>query len=114
MDEEYLGDSYDLVKRFLGRALSKVAKLYAHQDFIPTGIQEKYFKLTKIPILPRSPKGRFGILLDPDTGVTNIGSATRRYVPLQFIVDLQGKQLPHYIVCYDQSFHRKRDPKRKA
>ena len=106
MDQRYLGDSYDLVKRFFCQILSPIASLYAHEKFVPPGIREAYTKLTGIQVFGTRPEGRFGVLLDPDTGATD-GHVTRKHASLQFIADVNREFRPAYIVCFDQSYHRK-------
>jgi hypothetical protein len=109
MHEKYLGDSYDFAKRFLGEALSPIARLYAHPDFVPASIRERYTQVTRTPIFPNErPQDRFGVLLDPDTGVA-LGAATRRHASLSSIIEINSELGPDYIVCYDQSYHRKHD-----
>jgi hypothetical protein len=118
MHEKYLGDSYDLVKRFFCQSLGPVAPLYAHQNFVPSAIRDKYKAVTTIPILGERPQGGFGVLLDPDTGVClpaqKPSGATARYVSLPFIVELNRKLRPYYIVCFDQSYYRKHELSREA
>jgi hypothetical protein len=119
MDKEYLGDSYDLVKRFLCEALAPIARLYAYPDFVPPGLRDAYTTLTTIPILDAARReGRFGLLLDPDTGIPlptqKLVGATGRHASLPFIVQLNNDLGPEYIVCYDQSYHRKHELGREA
>jgi hypothetical protein len=105
MDESYLGDSYDLVKRFFRQILDPIAPLYAHPQFVPTPIREAYMAATTIPIFGARPESSFGILLDPDKGVS-LRHATRKHAPLPLIVELHQRLGPKYIVCFDQSFNR--------
>ena len=110
MDESYLGDSYDLVKRFLCQTLYPIAPLYAHPQFVPSAIREAYVAVTTIPILGVPPQSSFGILLDPDKGVC-LGRASSKRAPLSLVVELHHKFCPKYIVCFDQSFNRNLDLK---
>jgi hypothetical protein len=112
VDEKFLGDSYDLVKRFFCETLGPIAKLYAHPKFVPPAICERYTRVTKIPIYGSRPVDPFGILLDPDKGVS-LEAATRRHVSLNFIVGLLETDQPSYIVCYDQSFQRQGDKRKQ-
>jgi hypothetical protein len=106
MHEKYLGDSYDLVKRFLCQTLSPIARLYAHWKFVSQEIQEKYTTVTTIPILgSERPQETFGLLLDPDTGFTQ-GRATSKHVSPKFMTDVNNTLRPEYIVCFDQSSRR--------
>jgi hypothetical protein len=122
MKEKYLGDSYDLVKRFFSQVLDPIARLYAHPKFVPREIHDLYTKITKLPILPETgPDGRFGIVLDPDTGVRlpakvpddTVHRVSPRHVTLQFIVDLNIERHPEYMICFDQSYWRKHELDRK-
>jgi hypothetical protein len=120
--ECYLGDSYDLVKRFWSKSLEPIGPLYAHPKFVPSAIYAKYTAVTSVPILGTRPEGHCGILLDPDTGVplpsSSSHSATRSHASLQFIVDLTRELHPDYMICFDQSYHRKhalnRDEQKEA
>jgi hypothetical protein len=112
MNEKYLGDSYDFVKRFICSTLAPIAALYAHERFVPGAIRERYTKITGIPMLSEYSKGGFGVLLDPDTGVClpeqkPLVGATRSHISLEFIINLNNERHPDYIVCFDQSCHRK-------
>ena len=115
MKDIYLGDSYDLVKRFLRDSLESVAPLYAHPDFVPAKIRADYTKLTLIPIfdIAQHPSGDFGLLLDPDTGIPlpkAIGRKTSRaHATLEFIVEINQELHPKYMICFDQSHHRVAD-----
>src|SRR5579863_1073323 len=108
MDESYLGDSYDLVKRFFCKTLYPIAPLYAHPQFVPSEIREAYLAATTIPIFDGPPQSSFGILLDPDKGVC-LGRATGKHASLSLIVELYENLAPKYIVCFDQSFSRNLD-----
>jgi len=110
MDESYLGDSYDLVKRFFCQTLYPIAPLYAHAQFVPSEIREAYVAATTIPFFSVPPQGPFGILLDPDKGVC-LGRATRKHASLSLIVELHQRFCPKYIVYFDQSFNRNLDLK---
>jgi hypothetical protein len=110
VDQKYLGDSYDLVKRFWCQTLELIAPLYAHSRFVPALIRDDYTALTSIPILETRPIGRFGILLDPDTGIplpaASLGGATSSHASLPFLLKLNQEFNPDYIICFDQSHHR--------
>jgi len=109
--KEYLGDSYDIVKRFWAESLRSFGQLYAHSRFVPQEIRGQYTAVTSIPILNASPRTPFGILLDPDTGIPlpteSTQKATSKHAPLRFIVNLNDEFSPKYMICFDQSYHRK-------
>lgn len=112
MNKEYLGDSYDLVKRFWSENLRSVAQLYACPKFVPQTIQPDYTTLTSIPILnpDRLPERPFGIMLDPHTGiplpVEGSADASASHVSLSYILQINEKFRPLYMICFDQSYHR--------
>jgi len=68
MREDYLGDSYDLVKRVWCQTLRDIAPLYAHPRFVPQELQTKYTAVTGIPILQSAHESSFGILLRSSYG----------------------------------------------
>lgn len=115
MRDKYLGDSYDLVKRFWAESLRAVGPLYAHPRFVPTAIRTRYTAVTRVPILDpaRPPNPPFGVLLDPHTGIplpTASGSeATASHAPLPFIVRVNAALRPTYLVCFDQGYHRRHE-----
>jgi hypothetical protein len=108
----YLGDSYDLVKRFWAESLQPLARLYAHPRFVPTAIRTRYTAVTAIPVLdPDKPPVRpFGLLLDPHTGIPlpaeSPAEASASHAPLEFIVGVNAALHPEYMICFDQSYHR--------
>ena len=126
MRRKYLGDSYDLVKRTFAGALGPIAPLYAHPQFVPADIRADYTVITAIPILGSRPAGEFGLLLDPHTGVPLPTARTQRptpsYAPVGFIASLAEELRPTYLICFDQSYHRRpgfgsaaqREAKRRA
>ena len=113
MRDIYLGDSYDLVKRFWFENLSSIAPLFAHPKFVPSRIRDRYTTLTKIPILDFAslPNNPFAIFLDPHTGIPlpteSLGGATVSHASLPFIVEIIKKYHPSYMICFDQSYHRR-------
>ena len=125
MKPAYLGDSYDIVKRFWSESLRSVAPLYAHPRFVRPEIQTQYTAVTSILILSSTPEKPFGILLDPNTGIPlpekQLNDATASYASLPFLVSTNAQFHPDYMICFDQSHHRRhklskraqRDTKRK-
>jgi len=113
MRAKYLGDSYDLVKRFWSESLRDVAPLFAHPRFVPQAIRAQYTGVTSIPILCSPPNRPFGILLDPDTGIPlpdrPLKQATASHAPLLFLVQTIAELHPDYMVCFDQSYHRRHE-----
>jgi hypothetical protein len=123
MNQKYLGDSYDIVKRFLAEGLRPIAPLFADSRFIPEMISASYSLVTAMPIL--NPKGLlpqkpFGILLDPNTGIPLpsglVQYTTVKHASLDYIVRIYDELNPEYLICFDQSYHRKHElskPKQK-
>ena len=94
MHERYLGDSYDIVKRFWAETLSPVAPLFAHPRFIPADLQKRFSKFTKIQIWPADQTANtpYSLLLDPHTGIPLPDAANQRerisHSPINFIAEL--------------------------
>lgn len=113
MRDIYLGDSYDLVKRYWREQLGCMAALYAHARFIRPSLHARFTMLTTIPILnlKQLPNTPFGLLLDPHTGVPLPDDSTKKvsiaYAPLPYIVEISTQLMPQYMICFDQSIHRK-------
>ncbi|HWZ46057.1 MAG TPA: hypothetical protein VNW97_21470 [Candidatus Saccharimonadales bacterium] len=110
MRDIYLGDSYDLVKRFWSESLRSIAPLYAHERFVPAAIRTEYAKVTSIPVFELPPDNPFGILLDPDTGIPlptdSVKGVNASHASLPFILQLSASLRPMYVICFDQSYHR--------
>lgn len=120
MREIYLGDSYDIVKRFWADALKSLAPLYSHSRFVPIGIRQRYTTLTSIPILDSDtlPGSHFSLLLDPDVGIPlsseGCGRPSNSHAPLSFIAQLNEQLSPMCMICFDQSYHRRHELTREA
>lgn len=127
MHPEYLGDSFDIVKRFWADHLCAVAPLFAHPKFVPPEIREQYCRMIGAALLPgERPPGPFGLFLDPDTGIplptSSSTSVTAAHAPLSFVVGEFRRLRPTYAICFDQSHDRgsglsgqeQRDCKRRA
>jgi hypothetical protein len=66
---QFLGDSYDAVKRLWQETLVEWAPLLAEPSFIPEDIQRDFTALTRIPVLANRRPPIYSILNDPDTGI---------------------------------------------
>ena len=128
MREEFLGDSYDLVKRFWASSLKGIAPLWAHPHFVPSELRPNFKKATTIPVLALEPpisksgvvaRGAtmvfpaedFGLLLDPDSGIPlAVDHPTNRvHCSVNFIEQLfEAHPNLTYVVCFDQSHDRSR------
>jgi hypothetical protein len=69
MKRDYLGDSYDAVKRLWQQVLAEWATLYAEPQFLPQDLREDFTRLTGIPLLTGRHPRDYSILNDPDTGI---------------------------------------------
>ncbi len=114
MRDIYLGDSYDIVKRFWACALRHVAPMYAHPRFVPADLCPQFSQLTTIPILDpdHPPDGPFGLLLDPHTGIPLPDARCQKVsialAPVSFIAELFTNLAPAFITCFDQTHDRHR------
>lgn len=110
MRDKYLGDSYDIVKRFWAENLRAIAHLYAHPKFIPAEIRLQYTAATSISVFESGMASAFGILLDPHTGIRlpskSSNGATASHATLPFIAQVFEELQPKYVICFDQSYHR--------
>ena len=119
MKGKYLGDSYDLVKRFWSENLRLVAPLYAHSKFVTKSISAQYTKITSIPILNEKalPQEPFGLLIDPHTGIPlptdSQTEPSASHAPLSFLIKAHDELHPKYMICFDQSNHRRHELSRK-
>jgi len=110
--KKYLGDSFDIVKRFFAERLATVAPLLAHPRFVPTEIRPAFEKMTRMRVLgaTEAPTQPFGLFLDPHTGIplpaAALRTATVSHAPLQFIADEFARLKPRYVICFDQSHDR--------
>jgi hypothetical protein len=115
MRRDFLGDSYDAVKRMWHDILAAWVPLYAEPRFIPENLRSEFTLLTRIPMLSGKPKGQFSILNDPDTGIRLPGEENqaerRTHIAISTIADqLQGGAL--CVITFDQSDYRNKGMKR--
>jgi hypothetical protein len=108
MRHEFLGDSYDAVKRLWCQLLGSWATVYAHPRFIPLDLRTAYTHLTKIEMLPDKPRGAFSILNDPDTGITTKAqpSSCATHVSIEQIAYQCRSSGARCVTTFDQSFKR--------
>ena len=110
MKHDYLGDSYDAVKRLWQEALSEWAPLYAEPRFIPKDLQEKFSRLTGVPMLGDAPSGPSSILNDPDTGIRlpdeDNQTESRTHIVLPTIRKQLQRHAARAVITFDQSDYR--------
>ena len=113
MKREYLGDSYDAVKRLWQQVLLDWAPLYAEPRFIPKDIQDEFSCLTCIPMLSEAPSEPYSILNDPDTGIRLPAERnqveSRTHITLRTIRDQLQRPGLRVVITYDQSDYRQSD-----
>lgn len=69
MKRQFLGDSYDAVKRLWQETLVEWAPLLAESRFIPEDIRSDFTAFTRIPVISNNRPPIYSILNDPDTGI---------------------------------------------
>jgi hypothetical protein len=110
MKRDYLGDSYDAVKRLWQQIFEDWAPLYAEPRFIPQELQDDFTRLTRIPMLSRATLGPHSILNDPDTGLRLPGEdnqrESRKHIALSTILGQHQSDVVRCIVTFDQSDYR--------
>jgi len=101
------------VKRVWAESLGSISPLYAHPKFVPSSIRGQFTAVTLIPILDPAarPEGPYGLFLDPHTGIPlpqeSVIRTTTSHASLQFIVQVNDSLGPAYMICFDQSYHRR-------
>jgi hypothetical protein len=122
MKRDYLGDSYDAVKRLWQQLFADWAPLYAEPRFLPKDLREGFSRLTGIPVLTDRHPREYSILNDPDTGIRLPGEENqtegRLHISVETIADQLRSLEPRCVVTFDQSDYRnsdlKRDEQRRA
>jgi len=110
MKRDFLGDSYDAVKRLWRDLLQHWAPLHADPRFIPGDLREDFTLLTGIPMLTDNRPDVFSILNDPDTGIRLPGernqSESRSHISISFIVRQLAESGARCVITFDQSDYR--------
>jgi len=118
VNREFLGDSYDAVKRLWRDVLAPFAPLYAAVRFIPDELRQQFTLLTRIPMLDEPPVGRFSILNDPDTGVKLAGkgrnSRAAAHISIQEILEQLKSDRLQCVITFDQSYKRSKEHPHRA
>jgi hypothetical protein len=109
--DKYLGDSFDIVKRFFAERVSVVGPLVAHPRFVSPRLRPAFEKMMGMSVLSAElPQAPFGLFLDPHTGIplpdSSSRTATASHAPVQFIADEFARLQPRYVICFDQSHDR--------
>ena len=122
MKRDYLGDSYDAVKRLWQQVLAEWAPLYAEPRFIPEDLQAEFTHLTGVPMLHGAASGPYSVLNDPDTGIRlpdeNNQTQSRKHIALGTICEQLRRDAARTVITFDQSAYRlselKLDEQRQA
>ena len=110
MERDYLGDSYDAVKRLWQQVLAEWAPLYAEPRFVPEDLQAEFTILTGVPILHGAPSRSYSILNDPDTGIRlpdeDNQRESRKHIALPTICEQLRRDAACTVITFDQSDYR--------
>lgn len=111
MRRQYLGDSYDAVKRLWQGIFAEWAPLLAEPRFIPEDIRHEFTSFTLIPVLTDPQPANYSIFNDPDTGIHLPDCTNKREAPSHINLATIAAQLrPDEVRCvitFDQSHYRK-------
>lgn len=110
MRRQFLGDSYDAVKRLWQETFSKWAPLLAEPRFIPENIRDDFTTVTRIPLLNEHRPLAYSIFNDPDTGIRLPDRENQKegvtHISLATIADQLKNPAVRCVVTFDQSHHR--------
>jgi hypothetical protein len=117
MKRDFLGDSYDAVKRLWQQVLVDWAPLFAEPQFLPEDLRDDFTRLTGIPLLTAQRPRNYSILNDPDTGMRLPREANqaegRTHISFATVIKQLQEQGPRCVVTFDQSDYRHGKMKRK-
>lgn len=109
MNPDYLGDSYDVVKRFFCHELKNLGyATYADNRFKESWenhTRKKFLKFINAVPEEAAPPLRTALFLDPDTGINQTGGT--RHISLEQIA--QKSEQFDLVFCFDQAFSRNRN-----
>ena len=110
MKRQFLGDSYDAVKRLWQEAFSEWAPLLAEPRYIPEGIRDAFTTVTRIPLLNSHRPPAYSIFNDPDTGIRlpdrQNQKAGTTHINLATIANQLSNPAVRCVLTFDQSHHR--------
>jgi hypothetical protein len=116
MKRDFLGDSYNAVKRLWQQVFAEWAPLYAEPRFIPEELREDFIRLTRVPMRGAEQMRPYSILNDPDTGVRLPDEANqaggRTHITLDTIAEQLRESDVRCVVTFDQSDYRHSELKR--
>jgi hypothetical protein len=110
MKRQFLGDSYDAVKRMWHEILAGWAPLFAEPRFFPDELRQDFAQLTGIVMLPDVRPESYCILNDPDTGIRLPNERNqaegRTHIALNTITHQLRTDGVRCVVTFDQSDYR--------
>lgn len=110
MKREFLGDSYDAVKRLWQETFSEWAPLLAEPRFIPEDIRDDFTTVTRIPLLTDRRPSVYSIFNDPDTGIRLPDRQNQNegvtHINLATIANQLKNPAVRCVLTFDQSHHR--------
>jgi len=114
MKRQFLGDSYDAVKRLWQEVFSEWAPLLAEPRFIPEDIRADFITVTRIPLLNDSRPLVYSIFNDPDTGIRLPDKENQKegvtHINLATIANQLRNQAVRCVLTFDQSHYRESGP----
>lgn len=110
MKRDYLGDSYDAVKRLWQQIFEGWAPLFAEPQFIPGDLRADFTRLTGIPVIGQRLPSAYSVLNDPDTGIRLPSQSNqtegRSHVSVKKILKQLEDKRVKCVITFDQSRHR--------
>ncbi len=110
MKRQFLGDSYDAVKRLWQEAFSEWAPLLAEPRYIPEDIRNDFTTVTRIPILNSRRPAAYSIFNDPDTGIRLPNRPNQKegltHINLATVASQLSNTAVRCVLTFDQSHHR--------
>ena len=110
MKRQFLGDSYDAVKRLWQEAFSEWAPLLAEPRYIPEDIRDAFTTITRIPLLDSRRPPAYSIFNDPDTGIRLPDRKNQKegatHINLATIASQLSNPAVRCVLTFDQSHHR--------
>ena len=103
MNPKWVGDSYDIVKRFFAEQLNEIGYRVVVDPMLTgkwDGLEDQFYKFLNVNPSSEKSDGKSALLLDPDTGVGR--KRTKKHITIEDIAD----QLLQYeiVFAFDQSF----------
>jgi hypothetical protein len=110
MKRQFLGDSYDAVKRLWQEAFSEWTPLLAEPRYIPEEIRDAFTTVTRIPLLGSHRPPVYSIFNDPDTGIRLPDRQNQKegatHINLVTISSQLSNPAVRCVLTFDQTHHR--------